>query len=65
MQVSLSMYDLGGGEVGLSGWMQSTGQTATQAVSLVPMQGSAIMWAMMARSLRLSQMKFSSRIVRL
>src|SRR3982751_2125025 len=27
--------------------MQSTGQTATQAVSLVPMQGWAMMWAMM------------------
>src|SRR5687767_15365278 len=26
--------------------MQSTGQTATQAVSFVPMQGWAIMWAM-------------------
>src|SRR6266850_333993 len=26
----------------LRGWMQSTGQTSTQAVSFVPMQGSAI-----------------------
>jgi hypothetical protein len=26
--------------------MQSTGHTSTQAVSLVPMQGSAMMWAM-------------------
>src|SRR5258705_7727681 len=31
--------------------MQSTGQTATQAVSLVPMQGWAMMWAMNALSL--------------
>ena len=28
----------------LVGWMQSTGQTSTQAVSLVPMQGSAIQY---------------------
>src|SRR6201997_4502284 len=28
------------------GWMQSTGQTSTQAVSLVPIQGSAITYAM-------------------
>src|SRR5579862_9285142 len=27
------------------GWMQSTGQTSTQAVSLVPTQGSAITYA--------------------
>jgi hypothetical protein len=27
------------------GWMQSTGQTSTQAVSLVPIQGSAITYA--------------------
>src|ERR1035441_86619 len=27
------------------GWMQSTGQASTQAVSLVPMQGSAITYA--------------------
>ena len=26
----------------LRGWMQSTGQTSTQAVSLVPMQGSVM-----------------------
>src|SRR5882672_6455172 len=30
----------------LVGWMQSTGHTATQAVSLTPMQGWAMMWAM-------------------
>src|SRR5690606_14891513 len=30
----------------LLGWMQSTGQTSTQAVSFVPMQGSAITKAM-------------------
>jgi hypothetical protein len=30
----------------LAGWMQSTGQTSTQEVSLVPMQGSAMTWAM-------------------
>src|SRR5580692_5951784 len=29
----------------LRGWMQSTGQTSTQAVSFVPMQGSAITYA--------------------
>ncbi len=30
----------------LVGWMQSTGQTSTQETSLVPMQGSAMMWGM-------------------
>ena len=29
--------------VSFFGWMQSTGQTSTHAVSLVPMEGSAIM----------------------
>src|SRR5271154_5153294 len=29
----------------LRGWMQSTGQTSTHAVSFVPMQGSAITYA--------------------
>src|SRR6185437_7314999 len=33
------------------GWMQSTGQTVTQAVSLVPMHGSAMMKAMVLHSL--------------
>jgi hypothetical protein len=27
------------------GWMQSTGQTSTQELSLVPMQGSAMTYA--------------------
>ena len=31
--------------VSFFGWMQSTGQASTQAVSLVPIQGSAIMYA--------------------
>src|ERR1700760_3638400 len=30
--------------------MQSTGHTATQAVSFVPMQGWAIMWAMFSKT---------------
>src|SRR6187399_560971 len=33
----------------LVGWMQSTGQTSTHDVSLVPMQGSAIMWGIGGR----------------
>src|SRR5262245_2986649 len=32
----------------LRGWMQSTGQTSTQAVSLVSMQGSVMMKGMLA-----------------
>src|SRR5687768_13236729 len=49
MHVSGSMYSISAASKSASsfvGWMQSTGQTATQAVSFVPMQGWAIMWAM-------------------
>src|SRR4029077_17566578 len=47
----------------LRGWMQSTGQTSTQAVSLVPMQGSAITYAMRALSWTrgLSKRRYISR----
>src|SRR6516165_12090069 len=36
--------------VSFFGWMQSTGQASTQAVSLVPIQGSAIMYATLQSS---------------
>src|SRR5687768_9745374 len=49
MHVSGSMYSISSAAnfsvSSLVGWMQSTGQTATQAVSFVPMQGWAMMWA--------------------
>src|SRR3954463_16505596 len=49
MQVSGSMYSMSvlpNSASFLVGWMQSTGHTSTQEVSLVPMQGSAMMWGM-------------------
>src|SRR5687768_8712877 len=49
MHVSGSMYSISSAAnfsvSSLVGWMQSTGQTVTQAVSLVPMHGWAMMWA--------------------
>src|SRR5262249_36255621 len=44
----------------LRGWMQSTGQTSTQAVSLVSMQGSVMMKGMLAR-LRLLECESGTR----
>src|SRR5262249_52299784 len=43
------------------GWMQSTGQASTQAVSLVPMQGSAIMYAIKSLSKIITEYQYRSR----
>src|SRR5579875_2178506 len=45
----------------LRGWMQSTGHTSTQAVSLVPMQGSAITYAMFPPVTSLNPLLFWNR----
>jgi hypothetical protein len=43
--------------------MQSTGQASTQAVSFVPMHGSAITYAILAPSFRGSGPEFRNRCV--
>src|SRR5262245_44970075 len=45
----------------LRGWMQSTGQTSTQAVSFVPMHGSVMMYATLVSSKSGSQQSSITR----
>src|SRR5450631_4363437 len=54
-----SIFSVANFSLSFLGWMQSTGQASTQAVSFVLIHGSAITWAIKLISLSFSEASYS------